>query len=171
MYGFQVIRGLIRNENWESSPKFPRVTLCDFEVRHLGGNLHRHTVQCVLPINLFHEKIYILIWFWFTLLALISLLSMFTWFWRCFCLWDGTEYIFTKLINFQKVSKVQKKRVTDFVTKYLRHDGVFVIRLIEINVNSLVAGEITSGMWDNFDRGQNTLQFYKRNKSNQAIDV
>lgn len=46
--------------HWQKSGLFPRVTWCDLEVWTLGA-VHRYSIQCVLPINLFNEKIYIFV--------------------------------------------------------------------------------------------------------------
>ena len=45
---------------WDTQSKyFPKVTLCDFQIReplHLRDS-HRYTVQCVLPLNLFSQQV------------------------------------------------------------------------------------------------------------------
>jgi len=60
--------------------RFPTVTLCDFAVRQMG-TVHSHTLQCVLPINLFNEKIYAFLWFWFVWVAVAVCLSIVRWSW------------------------------------------------------------------------------------------
>lgn len=41
-----------------------------------------HTVQCVLPLNLFNEKIFLFLWFWFILVTVITCSNLLFWFWR-----------------------------------------------------------------------------------------
>ena len=76
-FGVDVVRGLVENKDWtdESYVAFPRVTLCDFKVRGQDMvNVHPYTVQCVLPINLYNEFIYVFLWYWMVLVAALSVL-------------------------------------------------------------------------------------------------
>ena len=46
--------------------------------------------------------------------------------------------------------KVTKRLIRVFIHDYLRPDGVFLLRLIAINTNCLIASEIISSLWDAF---------------------
>jgi hypothetical protein len=45
---------------WDTQSRyFPKVTLCDFQIREAlhPKDSHRYTVQCVLPLNLFSQQV------------------------------------------------------------------------------------------------------------------
>jgi hypothetical protein len=45
---------------WDTQSRyFPKVTLCDFQIREAlhPRDSHRYTVQCVLPLNLFSQQV------------------------------------------------------------------------------------------------------------------
>jgi len=47
--------------------------LCYLQVRGQDMvNVHPYTVQCVLPINLYNESIYVFLWYWMILVAVLS---------------------------------------------------------------------------------------------------
>ena len=69
-------RNLANNETkLESSPTFPRITMCEFQVRTLGEVL-TYNVQCVLPLNLFNEKIFLFLWMWIVFVLLATCTNM-----------------------------------------------------------------------------------------------
>ncbi len=78
MFGFHVAKHILHGDEWNQSERFPRVTLCDFHIRQ-NTNVHRYTFQCVLPINLFNEKIFIIVWFWLLFVSLVSSISLIHW--------------------------------------------------------------------------------------------
>ncbi|KAB7504537.1 Innexin inx2 [Armadillidium nasatum] len=51
---------------------FPKVTKCTFYKYGPSGTVERHDGLCVLPLNIFNEKIFIFMWFWFIIVAVVS---------------------------------------------------------------------------------------------------
>ena len=149
-YGIEVITSLTQGIDWTESDRFPCVTMCDFKVRHLG-NIQRYTVQCVLPINLFNEKIYLFIWFWMVFVAALTCFSLLSWIMRVSFRSDCHHYIRKHLRLMDKIERESdKKMATGFVDKYLRQDGVFVMRLVGHNTNAITVTEFLCSLWDNY---------------------
>lgn len=74
-YGTDVVKFSNMNQEQRSDPMieiFPRVTKCDFHKYGPSGSIVKLDVLCVLALNILNEKIYIFLWFWFILLAVIS---------------------------------------------------------------------------------------------------
>ena len=55
---------------------FPKVGKCTFYRGGPSGTIQNYDGLCVLPLNIFNEKIYIFLWFWFVTLAILSGLSL-----------------------------------------------------------------------------------------------
>ena len=149
-YGIQVLQDMVADHDWTEANivAFPRVTMCDFRVRRLG-NIHRYTVQCVLPINLYNEKIYIFLWFWMLFVAIISGVSFVVWLLRFLMRWDRLKFVRNHLIQQDKLETDRDKEMSkDFLDNYLRQDGAFILRLIAHNTNNITTTEITCALWD-----------------------
>lgn len=166
-YGFQILRAMVHDEEWPSSEIFPRVTLCDFKVRQLG-NIHRHTVQCVLPINFFNERVYVIIWFWLVIVSTVNIINLILWLISTLLRLDQIQYIRRHLRNMDRMERPEDKKISrQFVSEYLRCDGVLVLKLVAMNTSDLVASELIAELWDYFK--SNPPTFYK--KLTDAVDV
>lgn len=63
---------------WEVTGIFPVITYCDIDIRILA-NIQTHTVQCVLVVNIFLEKLFVILWFWYMFLLFATTASFFDW--------------------------------------------------------------------------------------------
>ena len=44
-YGFEVLSNFLSGRECCRSARFPRVTMCDFEIRTMADHIHKHTIQ------------------------------------------------------------------------------------------------------------------------------
>ena len=136
-----------------NSSSFPRVTMCNVKVRRVG-NVQRYTVQCVLPINMYAEKMYIFLWFWMCIVLALTLLSLIVWILQMTVTRDKVRYVQNHLKSKNRIETTFDNQLSrDFVGHYLRSDGVFLLRLISHNTNNITATEIICALWDNWKTG------------------
>ncbi|KAJ8687484.1 hypothetical protein QAD02_023278 [Eretmocerus hayati] len=78
-YGTDVIKFTDMNQEERIDPMiaiFPRVTKCTFHKFGPSGTIQAHDALCVLALNILNEKIYVFLWFWFIVLAIMSGLAL-----------------------------------------------------------------------------------------------
>ena len=148
-YGYEVLVNLIAGRPWTTSDRFPRVTLCDFKMRVIG-HVNRYTVQCALPINLFNEKIYTFLWFWFVFVAAATVLSMLWWLIRMIYFPRLVSYVRTKLVAMDCLDHATDSEVKKFATEYLCRDGILVLLLVAENSSDLIASELVCAIFKNY---------------------
>lgn len=148
LFGVYFVDRLLRGLDWTQTGRFPRVTLCEFEIRH-QSRVHRYVVQCALAINLFNEKIFVFLWFWFVFLALVVSVNLLQWLFRVLY-WPGhVQYVRRQLRAFDATHR-SPGVLAKFAESYLRRDGLFIVRLIGMNMGEVVAGEALCGLWNNY---------------------
>jgi len=146
-YGFEVMGKLSRGEDFEESPRFPRVTMCDFSIRQLR-NVQQYSVQCVLPINLFNEKIFMFVWFWLVAVSVLSTANFLIWAYIMIFRQHRIRYMKKFLrVNDCYKSEIDKKMAVKFCEQYLRQDGIFVLRLVGKNANDVLVSELIVQLW------------------------
>jgi hypothetical protein len=165
MYGIEALYYLINNREMAESPRFPRITMCDFYIRQLN-NLQLNTVQCVLPINLFNEKIFLFLWFWLVYLAILTCGSFLFWFWRISFRQNRARYVrkFLRIVN--EINGSHDKRLCQkFADEYLRDDGIFVLRLVGKNSNAILQTDLIYDLWQIFKDKADIRKFINHNDS------
>uniref|UniRef100_A0AC35U0F1 Innexin n=1 Tax=Rhabditophanes sp. KR3021 TaxID=114890 RepID=A0AC35U0F1_9BILA len=198
LFGVQVLTDLWNGKPWSESGHFPRVTLCDFEVRNLA-NLNRYTVQCALLINFINEKVFAFFWMWYFVLAIITIASTVVWTVNCtfhsekidyilkfLHIADGTERkrsanenarhkVYTESFDkcpikrqIQRILPPSQHLLERFVLDFLKSDGVFVLRLMSNHAGDIIVMNIVLKVWKEF-QGRNFHEFIHYEKGTQVI--
>nr|CAD2173016.1 unnamed protein product [Meloidogyne enterolobii] len=157
---------------WDKFGYFPRVAYCSFGRDFLGsssGNLVQEA-RCTLGFNVINEKIFLILYFWFFFLFVLTFLNICSFFYGIVCcnriqtvrnylsLVDRCDELFGVIAvpttstavsnaNKNKSLNTDRKTVTDFVNRVLGYDGVLLLHFIKLNNGELVAVEVCSRLF------------------------
>lgn len=55
---------------------FPKVTKCDFFKYGQSGSIQKHDALCVMALNIINEKIFVILWFWYCVMVVVSVAGL-----------------------------------------------------------------------------------------------
>ncbi|CAF2862373.1 unnamed protein product [Rotaria sp. Silwood2] len=158
LYGFEVLQKWFYGREIKDVERFPRITMCRFILRTLGDNVQPYDVQCLLPNNIYNEKIFLMIWFWLAFISIISIYGLFKWLYY-FTLTSRKNFIrrFLKVnridyCSSENATRFDTEMLPTFVDRYCRQDGILLLRIINANMNTVLAGELICTLWDHWKK-------------------
>lgn len=145
-----ILKSLLNGTHTNETQVFPRLVQCDMNIReqHSTDNQHFYTIKCILSLNLFTEKIYLILYIWCTFVALVTFYDLIKWifnFSNC-----SSSYKFIK--NRLRARKEDKRLLFIFSNMCLGHDGIFMLKLIESNGSILLACDIIESLLDDYKK-------------------
>lgn len=148
-FGLDAMTSLTQTGRWQDHYTFPRIGLCDYKVRQMA-NVQTFSVQCVLSVNLFLEKMYLLLWFWMIGLMAANIINL--------CMWFADNVIPSRnehfMFRYAKMMGIESKHDQTiyrlFAFNHLRRDGIFIIRMVAKNTSDILALDLVKAMWKCF---------------------
>lgn len=147
-YGLAVLYNLVRGSDWQATLVFPRVAFCYTKLKSLGARENAITAQCALPANMLNERIYVFLWWWVLASGCITLSSLAFWTFHIFWRGSPSRYVERRLVLALGVNNnVDLDEAHHFASKFIRHDGEFLLRMVGINAGEMVVGETLVQLW------------------------
>ncbi|CAJ0587790.1 unnamed protein product, partial [Mesorhabditis spiculigera] len=168
-WGFSTLANLVQGLEWETTGLFPRVTFCDFYI-HTHHSLANYTVQCVLMINMFNEKIFLFLWFLFMLMLIVTSIN-------------AVATVFSYTVDRCREKSVYKWlkhapefdpiHLSRFSKDVLKADGCLVLRFIEDHAGLAVARDVASKLWSEWisETGDSTMLSLKHRKPSDQYQM
>ena len=143
-YGHEVLKWSLSETENRTDPMidvFPRVTKCTFHKYGPSGTIEKHDAMCILPLNIINEKIYVMLWFWLIILAVVTTLHML--------------YILAAIcipcmrrIMLERKTKYNIKDRIDVLMRKAQMGDWFLIVLLSKNLNSIMFKEFIDRFTD-----------------------
>ena len=137
-FGLEVIAFAVRDQEDRLDPMiyvFPRMTKCTFHKFGASGEVEKHDALCILPLNIVNEKIYIFLWFWFALLATLSIMVIV---YRIIIIVSPRMRAYLLFIRFRLI----KKDIINTIVKKSKMGDWFLFYMLGQNVDNIIFKEV-----------------------------
>ncbi|PAA59817.1 hypothetical protein BOX15_Mlig004658g1 [Macrostomum lignano] len=173
-FGWTCAVDLVRGREWRQTRVFPRVTFCDIPIKHLG-QWNTRSIQCVLPLNILNEKLYIFLWFWTVFCISLTVISTIVWLVRVFTPKIRQQFVkkylhkLALLVDKAKDEEEHQLR-KDFVRVFLSLDGLFLLNLMEHNAGNMCVTEIIFNLYSRYKEQRREDRRGERHDLNDGSD-
>ena len=137
-FGIEVMSFADRDQEDRIDPMvyiFPRMTKCTFHKFGSSGEIEKHDALCILPLNIFNEKIYIFLWFWMLILSGLTLLVVI---YRVLICGSSTVRSYLLKIRYRRI---RSECIEIIMEKTLAGD-LFLLYLLGQNVDPVIFKDI-----------------------------
>ncbi|CAK5062761.1 unnamed protein product [Meloidogyne enterolobii] len=165
-WGAHILSDVISGRDWELSGNFPRVALCDFTIRTLS-NIQRYSIQCVLMLNMFNEKIFLFLYCWLILVGILTTIDTINWI-------LNTRVASRRIFYFRKfipsVAVEERYIFLEFSNKMIRADGTMLLRMLSANGGELFTQEVLNILWLNYRKHVQLRQVMSYKRENVSLN-
>lgn len=170
LYGIEFLDNMRNGVTWKSSRKFPKVTFCNVSI-FVPFNIHDRFLQCVLPMNLIYEMMFLVIWLWLVFIGIVSCVSMAKWAFQTIRVKKRVEYVTDLLVKSHCLDSCHgdEDEIRKFVCDYLRKDGCFILRMVEANADKWITWRLVGEIWNKYQTKKHLKS--KLNKINETCEL
>ncbi|MES1904464.1 MAG: hypothetical protein MHPSP_000383 [Paramarteilia canceri] len=123
---------------------FPISSLCIFSV-HGSSQIQNIRLQCLLNMNIFIEKVFLVIWYWYALIFTVGAINLTTWILFRF----NNRYRYSRFKTYLPFphTKSDEAKILRFVSSYIGTDCATALRLMAGHLDHLTMTHLCSGLY------------------------
>uniref|UniRef100_A0A1I7ULZ7 Innexin n=3 Tax=Caenorhabditis tropicalis TaxID=1561998 RepID=A0A1I7ULZ7_9PELO len=158
----QKFAAVISNGHYNRFQYFPILVGCEYQLQESVDNFVNHKTQCIIPMNVINEKIFIGLYFWLLVLAALSVIGTVKWILRIKSRRLNEIMIYSlikKTLEHEQIDSSNYKYQYEFVNEYLRADGILLIYFMMDTNGFLKTEEVIGALYKKYVSEADSLPF------------